>query len=199
MAAFPLVRRRLAQGTLALTAALGIVAAPGLLAPNTPAAAAPAPQAPAQVRAALFSSVSDAGVYLAQDKGYFAEVGLNVEDSTFTSTSDILVAMTGGQVEVGGVPISAGFFNAYARGAVVRLVADKGSLSPGNGYQGIVVRQDLVDTVRGPADLRARRLVLTDRCISTEVAVPRYAERGGLTVDDVDLVTMSFGDGVAAL
>ena len=199
MTGFPLSRRRLALGALALVAALGLAAGPDRLAQPTPATAAPGPQAPSTVHAALFSSVSDAGVYLAQDKGYFAEAGLNVEDTTFTSNSDILVAMAGGQVEVGGVPISAGFFNAYARGAVVRLVADKGRLSPGNGYQGIMVRQDLVDSVRGPADLRGRRMSITDRGISTEVAVARYLERGSLTIDDIDLVTMSFGDGVAAL
>ena len=55
----------------------------------------------------------NAGIYIAQDKGYFAEQGLSVEDSNFTTTSDILVAMAGGQIEVGGVPISAGFFKPF--------------------------------------------------------------------------------------
>jgi NitT/TauT family transport system substrate-binding protein len=197
-------RRGWWAGALALAGmlvALGL--APAVSARSTPAAATAAArpwlQAPTTVRAALFSSVSDAGVYVAQDKGYFAEQGLSVEDSTFTTTSDILVAMAGGQIEVGGVPISAGFFNAYARGAIVRLVSDKGSLEPGHGYQGIVVRQDLADTIHGPADLRGRRMAITDRGISTEVAVARYVERAGLTINDVDLVTMGFGDAVAGL
>jgi NitT/TauT family transport system substrate-binding protein len=151
------------------------------------------------LRAALFSSVSDAGIYVAQEKGYFAEAGITVEDSTFTATSDILVAMTAGQVDMGGVPISAGFFNAYARGAVVRLVSDKGSLPPGYGYQGIIIRQDLVDVLRGPADLRGRRIAITDYGISTEVTIARYLERAGLTIRDIDLVTMGFGDMVVGL
>src|SRR5436309_4830159 len=104
-------RRWWASGLALVGMLIGLGVAPAVSARSTPAVARgadrPALQAPTTVRAALFSSVSDAGVYVAQDKGYFAEQGLSVEDSTFTTTSDILVAMAGGQIEVGGVPISA--------------------------------------------------------------------------------------------
>jgi NitT/TauT family transport system substrate-binding protein len=122
--------------------------------------------------------VSDAGVYVAQEQGYFAEAGVVAEDTTIDASTTIQALATG-QLDVGGGAVSAGFFNAFGRGAIVRIVADKGSLPPGHGYQGLIVRQDLYagGQLRQPADLRGRRVALTARGITTEIAVARVAER----------------------
>ena len=105
-------------------------------------------------------------------------------------------ALATGQIDVGGGATDAAFFNAFGRGATVRIVADKGSLQRGHGYQGLVVpaHPPASGPLSTPADLRGRKVAITSRGISTEIVIARLAERGGLTIDDVDLVSMGFGD-----
>ncbi|MGH2403887.1 MAG: ABC transporter substrate-binding protein, partial [bacterium] len=77
-------------------------------------------QAPARGQAVLrlgvVASVSDAGFFVAQEKRYFAEEGLAVEFVPF-QTAALMVAPLGvGQLDAGGGAVSAGLFNALARG-----------------------------------------------------------------------------------
>jgi NitT/TauT family transport system substrate-binding protein len=106
-----------------------------------------------------------------------------------------------GQLDVGAGSHSAGLLNAAARDVSIKLVADKGNLSPGFGFMGLLLRKDLWDTgrLRTPADLRGMRVALPARGITTEVALARWLEKGGLTLNDVEVVELNFADHASAL
>src|SRR5947207_2598338 len=115
-----------------------------------PSAAAAAGRQPLSPRVAVrygeLGQASDAGFYLALDRGYFAEEGLDVVPVALGSGGRMVPALGAGQVEVGGGGMSAALINAIARDVPLKLIADKGSLRQGFGYESLVVRKDLFDS-----------------------------------------------------
>ena len=167
----------------------------------SPAAAPIVPPAPATVRLGLMYSASDAGLLIALERGYYREQGIEVELEQFGAAAQMLGPLGAAQIDAGGTAITPGFLNAFARGVRVRVVADKGSTEPGWGYQGIAIRRPLWDagTVRGPADLRGRKVAIPSVASSAEVGLDRGLRLGGIGVREVDLTQLSFPDMPPAL
>src|SRR5207253_4462015 len=102
--------------------------------PAAPAASAPA--SPATVRVGSQQLTGNAGIYIAQDKGYFTEQGLDVRYEDVGLTTQMIPPLAAGQVDAVAVGLIAGTFNAIARGTGIHLVADSGEVSPdpANGF-----------------------------------------------------------------
>jgi NitT/TauT family transport system substrate-binding protein len=160
--------------------------------------------APKQLKFAGTYSISDGGVYIASERGYFAEQGLDVEYTQVAIPAETIPALATEQVAAGGIPISAGTLNAAARGVGLRIVADKGSLLPGFGYSAVLVRKDLVDSgrVREGADLKGLSIV-TAQPVDGNAAAPvlaRLLQQSGLTEAELKEVrALSFPDMNVAL
>jgi NitT/TauT family transport system substrate-binding protein len=165
-----------------------------------PPTAAP-PPAVQTVRLGALGSTSDAGFYIALDRGYFREQGLDVELVPFDSAARMVAPLSAGQLDVGGGSPSAGLFNAIARGIDVKLVADKGSAPPGFGFEGLVFRRDLADggQLRTPADLAGLRVATSARGTAREPAMAAHLRPYGLTLQDVDMVELNFNEHASAL
>ncbi len=166
-----------------------------------PAAWAAPARAQAVLRLGVVASVSDAGFFVAQEKGYFAEAGLAVEFVPFQSAAQMIAPLGVGQLDAGGGGVSAGLFNAMARGVDLRIVADKGRIQVGYGYEGLVIRRDLAESGRfkGLADLRGLRIALATRGASAHVNLSMFARSGNINVEEIEIVTMGFPDMAAAL
>ena len=104
-------------------------------------------------------AISNAGLYIAIEKGYFAEKTITVETERFASGAKMTPALATGQLDVAiGTP-AASLFNSIASGMDSRIVADKGQVRPGLSFSPIIVRKDLVDTgkVKRVRDLKGLR------------------------------------------
>src|SRR5438105_3046409 len=79
------------------TAAQAPVAAPSAAAPSasTGAASAPAPQ---KLRVATIRITADAGLYIADEKGYFKEQGVDVEWVDFATAAEATAPLGAGQL-----------------------------------------------------------------------------------------------------
>ncbi|MBX5493391.1 MAG: ABC transporter substrate-binding protein, partial [Chloroflexi bacterium] len=66
----------------------------------------------ARVRYGDLNLLSDAGVYLGIDEGYFAEEGIEVETVTFDSAANMVAPLATNQLDAGGGAPSAGLYNA---------------------------------------------------------------------------------------
>src|SRR5262249_49760432 len=73
------------------------------------------------------------------------------------------------------------------------------NLDPGHGYEAIVVRKGLAETIKRPKDLKGRTVAISARDIGPEVTLDTYLRRDGLTEKDVNLVTVAHVDMLQAL
>ncbi|MBI4317163.1 MAG: ABC transporter substrate-binding protein [Chloroflexi bacterium] len=164
----------------------------------TPTKAPPAPAV--KVRVGAVGSLSDAGVYVALEKAYFKEQGIDFEMVSFDSASQMIAPMSSSQLEVGGGAFSTGLFNAILRNIPMKAVADKGTNSAGHGFAALVVRKDLYDSgqVRGYKDLKGRKLAVSNLGGGSEIQMEKALGKGGLKVSDVDLIALSHPAQLAA-
>jgi NitT/TauT family transport system substrate-binding protein len=181
-------------------------AAPSPTQGTAPAASTAAPGATKglqKVRYGDLRLLSDGGVYIGMQEGYYADQGIEVELVSFDSAANMVAPLGTGQIEAGGGALSAGLFNAVGRGVKLLIVADKGHSDPtppGFASSNFMVRKALWDSgqVGSSADLKGRKYGYVARGISTELDLRAFLKEGGLTIKDLDLVQMGFPDMVAA-
>src|SRR5579884_995966 len=119
------------------------------------------------------------------DRGFFAEQGLDVDLTR--GSSELLPSLATGDLDVLAPAVSAALLNAMARDIPLRIVADKGSDPPGFSGQ-----------VRGWGDLRGRRLAQAGVQSSVDFLFARGLAQAGLTLNDVELVSINYPDMNAA-
>ncbi|HEY7068216.1 MAG TPA: ABC transporter substrate-binding protein [Chloroflexota bacterium] len=172
-------------------------AAPSV-APTAPAAA-PAAAEPTVLKMTDLQITSQAGYYIAQEKGYPREQGVRLE-YVRGNPADMLPLVVSGQVEIGAGAISAGLFNAFARGIPVKMVADAGDNLANASAGGVVFRKDLYDSgaVREPADLRGRKIASATQASAPDIALDKYLSSGGLSMADLDVTVLPFPDILSA-
>ena len=113
----------------------------------------------------MLSQTSDAGLFIANDKGYFREQGFEIQSLLFQNAQQMVSPLGAGQLDVGGGATSASLLNAVARDVPIRIVADKGSTPPGFGFQGLVVRKELIDrgAFSGCSSFKGYRIAVSGR------------------------------------
>jgi NitT/TauT family transport system substrate-binding protein len=177
-------------------------AAPATVASEPPVSPAPtATPVPVSMKFGLQRTVSLAGVFVAQDKGYFREQSLELEFEILTAGSDIMTQVGAGNLHAGSGS-GASLFNGFARGLDIKIIGSTQQNDPaGEAANTIVVRTDLLDSraVRELRDLRGRKVAVNARGVASEYIVDRLVRQDGITVDDVELVSIPFPDMTAAL
>jgi NitT/TauT family transport system substrate-binding protein len=187
--------------------------APQPTAPAAPSAPASAPSpaarpageaAPRELRTVKVGDLgilTTAALYVAIEKGFFRELGIETELVTIDGAARAIPFLATGEMDAMAASVTAGFFNAIQQGIPMRVVADKALQTPGAGTVGLVVRQDLLDSgaVRGVADLRGRAIGLNTRGAALEYQLWHILRSGGLTLDDVELVELALPDLLQAL
>ncbi len=151
-------------------------------------------QAPIKVTAAYVGVVSDIGLFVAEQKGYFRDEGLDVTLTGIDQTNRMIPTLGTGDLDVGSGTIAAGLYNAVSRDIGLRVVADKGSVRAGYGYEGLLVRKDLVDSGRYKsfADLKGMTIALGSLGSGNSSALNQALKRGGLKFSDANIVTLRF-------
>src|SRR3954470_19926852 len=163
----------------AVTAAAASPAA----APAVPAAPAAPLTPPVTVRFGDLPATSNAAFYVAVDRGYFREEGLDVVFETFDSFERSIPALATNQLDAAGGGINAGVFSAIGRGLPLKIVAGISRNIPGYSSSALVVRKDLIDAgrVRDWADLRGMRISLVSATSGLGAEFYRVLDLGGLT------------------
>ncbi len=180
---------------LNLRLALGIACVAMLVAPAYGAEVA-------VVRVGTLGVASDAGLYVAMEKGYFQEVGIQVDLQRFTAGAKMVPALVAGELEVAGGTAAAGLFNAIASGTNFKVVADKGQNRPGHEYTALVIRKDLLDSgaIKSLGDLRGRRIAhLPGQGVVTQYVLGQVLEQAGIPWTGVERVDIAAPNHVALL
>jgi NitT/TauT family transport system substrate-binding protein len=99
-------------------------------------------------------------IFLAQDRGYFREAGLDVEIEGFNGSSTAQIPrLARGDVDIMPIALGPAFFNQFSEGFNVKLIGALSASKKGwNDTTWLVVRQDVWDSgaVRAPKDLRGK-------------------------------------------
>ena len=168
-------------------------------------ASAPTPSGQlTEIRIGITGNTADAALFIAQDRGYFKDQGITLTVTRVQSAADVVAPLGAGQMDVGGGAISAGLFNAIARGVELKIVADKGqhSGSPVNGFTSAVVlvvpKADAAN-YKTVADLRGKTIALASVGSGNEVMLDRGLQSVGLTEKDINVKQLAFPDMLAAL
>lgn len=180
-----------------------------LVAPGsaTPAAATVAtPTAPVEVPAdAIKVSVGYvpvsiyAPVFVALDKGYFAQQGLDVTLEPFAGGPDPITLTASGELQFAAIGAGPAFWNIISSGLPLKVIA------PGHAEGSPVATPLMISkqacesgAIKSVADLKGKKVSVNARG-ATEYWLGQALATAGLTLDDIDLQVLPFPDAVAAL
>ncbi len=150
-----------------------------------------------EVSVGISPVMSSSAMFIAKERGYFEEQGIKVIINPFKASGAKMVPfLATGQLMVGGGNISAGMYNAIANDIPIKIVSDKGTVTPGHGYLALIVRADHIKSRRysGFADLKGMTMAVTAKGVSQEIVTERFLKKAGLTLKDIKLVTLAYSD-----
>lgn len=173
---------------LALIMLLGMVAAAAGCSSGTkddPAKTTP-------VTLGMLRLTSSAPLFIAIEKGYFTEEGLKVEPQWFDAAHPIAVATASSKIDVGATGITASLFNMAASGQKLSIVADKGREQKGFPSSALLVTTDNYNEgITSLADLKGKRVGITQKGSTFHYMLGRLLEAQGLTLNDVQLIPLN--------
>jgi len=138
--------------------------------------------------------LTDAGIFIGLEKGYFKEQGINIDYKVFGSSSDFMPLIGAGQLDVAGIVIAAGLFNSIANDIKLRIVGDKQSILKGFTSTVAVVRKDLVDSgkYKTPTDLKGLRFAVSALPSGTWYTYVEWARAKGIKESEIQWVELGF-------
>lgn len=148
-------------------------------------------QAKTSVTLGLLRLTSSAPLFIALDKGYFAEQNLNVDPQWFDAAQPIAVATASSKVDVGATGITASLFNMAASGQKLAIVADKGREQQGYSSSALLVTSDNYNSgITTLADIKGKRIGITQKGSTFHYMLGRMLETQGMSLDDVKIVPL---------
>jgi NitT/TauT family transport system substrate-binding protein len=148
---------------------------------------ASAARAEEPLRLGLLHTLSPAPFYIAQERGYFRDEGLDVTFRFFQAAQPIAAAAVAGDIDVGVTALTGGFFNLAEKGT---LKVIGGGLHEEKGYEGaaIVVSNKAFDGGLTSLDkLAGHSFAITQYGSSFHYMVGQIAEARGFDVKSVTL------------
>ncbi len=152
-----------------------------------------------RVKIGYIPLLSAGPLFLAEERGYLREAGLDAELVRFNSGAEMVVGLGTGELAAGYGGASPGLLNAWGRGVRILWVADGSRYVPGYGNTQVVVRTDLVDALQSPRDLRGRRVGMSLVGSVIDYVMRNLLEQHGLTLNDIDAVRLPSADVNAGL
>ena len=155
---------------------------------------------PLKAKVGVLRLQSSAPVFIAQDKGYFREVGLDVELKFFDAAQPIAVATTSGDVDFGITAFTAGLYNLAGKGTlkVIGGMSREKAGYPLIGY--FASNKAYADGLKTPKDLAGKRVAVTQVGSSFHYSLGLLADKYGFKLSDVKIVPLqSLSNAAAAL
>ncbi len=192
-------RRRFAAlaATLPLVGVTGTYAQSTPEAPMEPVAIPPVEVSPdaLEVNIGFLPIMIYAPIYVALEKGYYAERGLDVKPTPMNSGTDLAVMVSTNDLQFALSGVGPAFWNGIDTGLPLQIVA------PGH-EEGNPVATPLMVSAESEitaVEELAGKKVSVNAPGATEYWLQKALETGGLGIGDIDLQYLTFPDAVAAL
>lgn len=165
---------------------------------EVPAATAAPAATTKTVRVGYVPVLIYAPLYVAIERGYFAAEGITIESTPIQGGSDAVVQLAAGNFDAALGGAGAGLFNAAARGVKFSIVAPMHSEKPPVSSP-LVISAKRTAEITKVADLKGKKVAINATGAATEYWLSEALIKGGLTIDDVEVVTVPFKDVPASL
>lgn len=153
-----------------------------------------------KISVGVIGVTSDGGMFIAQERGYFKEQGLDVTLQSFTSLPEMLPLVATNRIDVGMGANGAALYNALAQDTGIKIVADNATIQPGKDGGALIVRQALAGQIKSPADLKGRKIgALAVSCVTSQLYIEKLLAGSGVSPKEVEWVAMGFPDMIAGL
>jgi NitT/TauT family transport system substrate-binding protein len=149
----------------------------------------------------LVNTISDAGFFVADAKGYFKAEGIEVTFQRFPSASGMISSLASGDLDVGSGAVSAGHYNANDRQIPLKFVADKSRNEADMSFQSIIVRKALIDEgkFKSFADLKGCKFAIPAPASVGEQSILNEAlKRASLGWNDCERAFLGINEQVVA-
>ena len=146
-------------------------------------------QSPQTIVIGVVPSVPAAATYLAVEKGYFKEAGVEVDLQNIDSSSTAMALLASNRMQVVEGGVAPNYWNALASGLPVIMALERAS-SPL--YHDVLIRKDLVGKLKTPADLKGRPVAEVSPGSSALYEVGQVLASAGLELKDIDIKYIPF-------
>jgi NitT/TauT family transport system substrate-binding protein len=153
-----------------------------------------------KARVGVLRLSSSAPVFIAQDKGYFRDAGLDIDLKFFDAAQPIAVATTSGDIDFGITAFTAGLYNLAGKGTlkVIGGMSREKAGYPLIGY--FASNKAYAAGLKAPKDLVGKRVAVTQVGSSFHYSLGLLADKYGFKVSDVRIVPLqSLSNAAAAL
>jgi len=153
---------------------------------------------PLKAKVGVLRLSSSAPVFIAQDKGYFREAGLDVELRFFDAAQPIAVATTSGDIDFGVTAFTAGLYNLAGKGTlkVIGGMSREKAGYPLIGY--FASNNAYAIDLKTPRDLAGKRVAVTQFGSSFHYSLGLLADKYGFKLADVKIIPLQSLSNVAA-
>jgi NitT/TauT family transport system substrate-binding protein len=151
-----------------------------------------------KARVGVLKLSSSAPVFIAQDKGYFRDAGLDVELKFFDAAQPVAVATTSGDVDFGVTAFTAGLYNLAGKGTlkVIGGMSHEKAGYPLIGY--FAGNKAYANGLKTPKDLAGKRIAVTQIGSSFHYSLGLLADKYGFKLGEMRLVPLQSMSNVAA-
>jgi NitT/TauT family transport system substrate-binding protein len=147
-------------------------------------------QDPTKASIALLRLSSSGPIFIAQEKGWFKEAGLDLTMKDFQAAAQVPLAVVSGDADFGVTAFTAGFFNLAAKGGL-KVVAAQSAERPGYQLNVIAVTNAAWDSgVRSVKDLSGKRVAVTTVGSSVHYSLEIVARKYGVDTKGVTIVAL---------
>ncbi len=155
---------------------------------------------PLKAKIGVLRLSSSAPVFIAQDKGYFREAGLDVELKFFDAAQPIAVATTSGDIDFGITAFTAGLYNLAGKGTL-KVIGGMSREKAGYPLIGYFASNNAYAAgLKTPKDLAGKRIAVTQVGSSFHYSLGLLADKYGFKLADVKIVPLqSLSNAAAAL
>lgn len=145
-----------------------------------------------KITLAMLPLTSSAPLFIAMDKGFFADEGLEIVPKWFDAAQPIAVTTASSQVDVGATGITASLYNMAAKGQKITIVADKGREEKGYSSSALLVTSDNYNNgITSLADLKGKRIGITQKGSTFHYMLGRMLETQNMSLDDVEIIPLN--------
>ena len=159
------------------------------------------PPEPFKLKILILPFMSFAPFFVGLEEGYFAEEGLELEFLEMRGSEKAVPLLIQGKIDIWNGSLSTAFLNAAGRSEKIKFVADRGYLpADGCAFSGFVARKDLVEEgkLKHPGQLKGLRVVVQKPSSVEGYRTDKLLERGNLTMDDIEMVNLSYSSQLEA-